>query len=327
MSDLSAYLVRRLASFVFMLFSLVTVIFLLFRVMPGDPTALLVSGQFSAEARRQMLENFGLNRPLWEQYVLFIANVLQGEFGRSFFYKKPVLDVVLPAMVNTLLIMLPAVTLVLLNAYFAGTYLAWKKGTLLERLGTYLPLSFRALPHFVLGLFLLMVFSYTLGWFPTGGMGPIGGGDRTVLERLTSPTFYRYAALPFATALLHYLGDPLLLMRGNVLGEKREDYVELLRLKGLRPRSIRRHTARNSLLPLLTWLTPMVGIAFGGQILIEVVFSWPGIGRELVLAARRRDYPVAQAAFFLIAALVLLTNLLVDLAYGYVDPRIEYGES
>lgn len=325
--DLSTYLARRLGSFVFMLFALVTVIFVLFRVMPGDPTATLVSGQFSEEARRAMLENFGLNRPLWEQYLIFVANVLQGEFGRSFFYKEPALDVVLPAMVNTLLIMLPATVLVMVNAYFAGTYLGWKRGTLVERIGTYVPLSFRALPHFVLGLFLLMVFSYTLGWFPTGGMGPIGDGDPSVAERLTSPTFYRYAALPFATALLHYLGDPLLLMRGNVVAERNEAYVELLRLKGLRPRAVRRHTARNGLLPLLTWLTPMVGIAFGGQILIEVVFSWPGIGRELVLAAQRQDYPVAQAAFFVVATLVLLTNLLVDLAYGYVDPRIDYGET
>ena len=320
------YVIHRITRFVVMLFLLITVIFFLFRVMPGDPTALLVSGNFSEEARQSMLDNFGLNEPLHIQYLIFIENVLQGDFGRSFFYKKPVMDVIIPRLINSMLIMVPALTLVMANAYVSGSYLGWNKGRLIERVGTYLPLSIRAVPHFVLGLFLLMIFSYWLGWLPTGGMGPIGAGEQSTWETVTSPVFYKFAALPFATALLHYIGDPLLLMRGNIISERNKDYVELLRLKGLSERQVREHAARNSLLPLLAWITPMIGVAFGGQILIEVVFSWPGIGRELVLAVQRQDFPVAQAAFFLIAVAVLLTNLLVDLAYGYFDPRITYGE-
>lgn len=327
MSDnVSVYLAKRLGRFVFMMWALLTIIFFLFRVMPGDPTSMLVSGAFSEAARQSMLENFGLTQPLWKQYLIFFQQAFAGDFGRSFFYKEPVLDVIVPRMVNTLLIMVPALTIVMINAYYTGSYLGWNKGSVAERIGTYLPLSFRALPHFVLGLFLLMVFSYWLGWFPTGGMGPIGGKDLGVWETITSPTFYKYAALPFATALFHYVGDPLLLMRGNIISEKNKEYIHLHELKGLSERRVREHAARNSLLPLLTWLTPMVGVAFGGQILIEVVFSWPGIGRELVLAAQRQDFPVAQAAFFIIAAAVLATNLVVDLAYGYFDPRISYGE-
>lgn len=323
----TSYLARRFARFLFMLFALLTIIFFLFRIMPGDPTAMLLTGAFSEEARQAQLENFGLTAPLHVQYVVFIQNFLTGDFGLSFFYKEPVLDVIVPRLINSMLIMVPALSLVMLNAYFTGSYLGWNKGKLVERVGTYLPLSVRAVPHFVLGLFLLMIFSYWLDVFPTGGMGPIGGRELSVLETVTSPTFYKYAALPFATALFHYIGDPLLLMRGNIIGERRKDYVKLLELKGLSERRVREHAARNSLLPLLTWLTPMVGIAFGGQILIEIVFSWPGIGRELVLATQRQDFPVAQAAFFIIAVAVLLTNLLVDLAYGYFDPRISYGES
>lgn len=326
-NNVTNYVLWRLARFVFLLFALITIIFFLFRVMPGDPTALLLTGNFSEEARQAMLENFGLDKPLHVQYFIFIGNIFQGEFGRSYFYKEPVLDVIIPRMINTLLIMVPALSLVMVNAYVMGSYLGWNKGSLRERIGTYLPLSLRAMPHFVLGLFLLMIFSYWLNWFPTGGMGPIGGEELNLIETITSPTFYKYAALPFATALFHYIGDPLLLMRSNIISERNKDYVELLELKGLSPRKVREHAARNSLLPLLTWLTPMVGVAFGGQILIEVVFSWPGIGRALVLAAQRQDFPVAQAAFFIIAFLVLLTNLIVDLAYGYFDPRITYGES
>jgi peptide/nickel transport system permease protein len=326
-NSLTEFLLRRLASFFAMLFFLLSTIFVLFRVMPGDPTSLLLSGQFSEEARQSMLENFGLNRPLHEQYVIFIGNVLQGDFGISFFYREPVADVIIPRLINTLLIMVPALSMVMVIAYFWGSIVGWNKDTALDRWGTYVPVSIRAVPHFVLGLTLLVIFSYNLGWLPTGGMGPIGAADKSVTERLTSVTFYKYAALPFITALLHYTADPMLLMRNNIISERQKDYVELHRLKGLHPRQVRQRAARNSMLPLLTWLTPMVGVAFGGQILIEVVFSWPGIGRELVLAAVRQDMPVAQAAFFMVAVVVLLTNLFVDLAYGYFDSRISYGKT
>lgn len=326
-NSLTGFLARRVASFFGMLFFLLTAIFVLFRVMPGDPTAMLLSGNFTEEARQTMLENFGLTRPLHEQYIIFITNAVQGDFGISFFYRKPVAEVIFPKLINTLLIMLPALSLVMIVAYYWGSIVGWAKDTPLDRWGTYIPVSIRAVPHFVLGLFLLMVFSYRLGWLPTGGMGPIGGEQLSLVETLTSPTFYTYAALPFFTALLHYTADPMLLMRNNIISEREKDYIELHRLKGLHPRQVRQRAARNSMLPLLTWLTPMVGIAFGGQILIEVVFSWPGIGRELVLAAQRQDMPVAQAAFFMVAFIVLLTNLIVDLLYGYFDPRISYGES
>lgn len=321
------YVGKRFLRFVFLMWVVATITFLLFRVMPGDPTAMLISGAFTEESRQAMLENFGLDKSITEQYVIYMWNLLQGELGLSFFHKEPVLNVIIPKMQNTLVIMIPAFAIVFANAYYTGTYLGWNKGTLADQLGTYLPLSFRAVPHFVLGIFLLMIFSYKLGWFPTGGMGPIGGDELSILQQITSPTFYKFAALPFLTALLHYISDPLLLMRGNVISEKHEDYIELHYLKGLSNRKVREHAARNSLLPLLTWLTPMVGVAFGGQILIETVFSWPGIGRALVDASVRQDFPVAQAAFLLISAAVLFTNLLVDLAYGYFDPRINYGET
>jgi len=243
------YIGKRLLRFVFLMWVVVTITFVLFRVMPGDPTAMLISGAFTEESRQAMLENFGLTKPLLDQYVIYIGNLLQGGLGLSFFHKEPVLNVIIPKMQNTLVLMVPAFVIVFANAYFTGTYLGWNKGSLADRVGTYVPLSFRAVPHFVLGIFLLMIFSYQLGWLPTGGMGPIGGKDLTMFEQLTSPTFYKYAALPFLTALLHYISDPLLLMRGNVISEKHEDYIELHRLKGLSNRKVREHAARNSLLP------------------------------------------------------------------------------
>lgn len=310
-----------------MLWVLLTVIFVLFRLMPGDPTSFLVGSSFTEETRQQILANFGLNKPLHEQYLLFLKNLLlEGRFGQSFHYQQPVLDVIIPRMINTLLIMAPALTLVMVCAYFIGSYLGWHKGERVDKVGSYVIVSLRSLPHFVLGLFLLIIFAYWLGWFPVGGMGSIQeSGTITLAERLTSPAFYQHLTLPFMTAFLFFLADPYLLMRGNIIDQKDTGYVNLLDLKGMPERIQRSHAARNAILPLLTYVTAQVAIAFGAQVLIEVVFSWPGIGRELILAVHRNDYPMAQAAFFIIGFLVITTNLLVDLAYGYVDPRISYN--
>ncbi|MGQ4554947.1 ABC transporter permease subunit [Halobellus sp. GM3] len=321
------FILKRLGRYFLVLFSLLTIIFFMFRVMPGDPTAMLVTGTFSDEARQSMLEQFGLNQPLHEQYYLFLVNALRGDLGVSFFYQDPVLSVLYPRLLNTLIIMLPGMSLVVLGAYVFGARLGWEKGSFKERLGSYTFLSLRAIPHFVTGLVLLMIFSYWLGWFPTGGMGPISAENAGAKELVTTPSLYKYAVLPFLTVILHYLSDPYLLMRGNMVTQRSADYIGLHRLKGLHEEDIRNHAAKNSLLPLVTYSATLVAIAFGGVILIEVVFSWPGIGRELILAVNRQDYPLAQAAFMLIGVIVITANLLIDLLYGYLDPRITYGRS
>lgn len=319
-----SYLVRRTLRWGILIWLLTTIIFALFRLMPGSPLGFLVGGSFTQETKQKILADFGLNQPMHVQYFLFVKNLLlDGEFGVSFHYGKPVMEIVFPRMINTLLIMVPAMTLVMIVAYLLGSRLGWEQGERIDRVGSYSLVAIRSLPHFVLGMFLLILFSYQLDILPVGGMGPIGATQST-WEKVTAPVFYKHLMLPFATAFLFFLADPFLLMRGNMVNQRTQDYVELLSLKGLPEKRVRNHAARNAMLPLVTYLTPAVAISFGAQILIEVVFSWPGIGRALVLAVHRNDYPVAQGAFFIIGFLVITTNLFVDILYAYIDPRIQH---
>jgi peptide/nickel transport system permease protein len=318
-----SYVVRRTLRWVVLLWLLTTIIFVMFRLMPGNPLGYLVGGSFTEATKQRLLAEFGLNKPVHVQYVLYMENLLlDGEFGVSFHYGESVLNIIVPRMINTLLIMVPAMTMVMVFAYVLGSHVGWRRGERIDVVGSYLLVAVRSLPHFVLGLFLLIIFSYQLDVLPIGGMGPIGT-SWTVTEMLTSPVFYQHWLLPFTTAFLFFLADPFLLMRGNMVTQKSQDYVELLRLKGLPEKRVQDHASKNALLPLVTYLTPAVAISFGAQILIEVVFSWPGIGRALVLAVQRNDYPVAQGAFFIIGFLVITTNLFVDFLYAYVDPRIQ----
>lgn len=325
MASLLEYLVKRTARFLISLFIIITGIFLLFRLAPGDPTGILVASHFTEEAQEQMLSRFGLNRPVHEQYIIYISNILQGDFGLSFVHREPVLDIILPRLMRTLVLTIPALILILLVAYFFGTYLGWTRGQKREEIGSFVIITFRSLPHFVLGIFLLILFSYWLNIFPTGGLQDPFGEQLPLRELIFTFEFYHHYFLPFVTIFVYFLTFPTLLMRGNVIAQRQEDYVSLHRVKGLSERKIRNNVARNSVLPLITYSSSLVGIAFGGVILIEIVYNWPGIGWTIVNAVVDNDYPLAQGAFYLIAFVVLFANLVIDVIYMFVDPRIRYG--
>lgn len=323
------FIIKRTLRFLITVYIILTLVFVIFRFAGGSPASVLISGTFTEESKQRMLEQFGLTEPLHVQYITYMQNLLTGDFGISFQYQVPVWDIIIPALFNSLILTIPAMICVMLTAYYVGTLLGWKRGSNIEKIGSGLVILFRSTPHFVLGLLLLVTFSYTLDLFPTGGMVPISELSRnaSLLENLTSITFYHHYVLPFATTYLYYLTNPTLLQRSNVIGQRNEDYAELLKLKGLTENRVRQHVAKNSMLPLLTWAATLVSATFGGVILIEVVFSWPGIGQLLVESLSQQDYPLAQAAFFLIAFFVLFSNLVIDLLYGYLDPRIKYGRN
>lgn len=320
---MKAYLFKRFIRYIGTLWLILTVTFVLFRLVPGDPTITLIAGDFDPETQQAMIERFGLDRPMHEQYVIYMANFLQGDFGTSFTFNQSVGSLLLPRLLNSLLIAGPGILFIAIGAYFLGSFAGWNKGERFESSLSYLIVSGRAIPHFVLGLFLLMIFSYFLGIFPTGGMGPIDAPQRTFWETLRTPSFYWYLALPLATFVFHYLSEPYLLMRGMIKEDKHAEYVRFYRLKGFAEGDVKSFAARNNLLPLITYIPPLIAITTGGLILIEVVFSWTGIGWELVDAVNRRDYPVAQGAFFIIAFLVVTGNFVADVAYTYLDPRVE----
>ena len=318
-----SYILRRLAQSVLVVWAVTTIMFFMFRVMPADPTAVLMERGMTEEARLVLMERWGLTGSLWDQYVRYLANLLQGDFGSSFFYRKPVWEVLLPLIVNTLWIAIPGLLIGALLGSAIGVLVGWaRRGGKVERSGIFLATVIRGVPSFVIGIALLTIFSSTLGWFPGFGMGDPGGAEG--FQRYLRWEFLHHLALPLIAVIIYFIPENLLLMRSGVVENRTEDYIELVRAKGVPSRRVAWHAARNSLLPLITWLFPALAETIAGIVVIEIVFSWPGVGRELVLAVTRQDYPLAQAAFFLLAVMIVLANLAADLTYGKLDPRVVY---
>ena len=319
------FLLKRGIRYIATLWLVLTVAFILFRLVPGDPTVTMLSGSFDPETLDRMRENFGLDRPVHEQYILYLGNFLMGDFGTSFTHHSPVRGILVHRFLNSLVLIVPAILTISVGAFLVGSFSGWRKGNDGEKAISFSIVTLRAIPHFVLGIILLMIFSAQLGWLPTGGMGPITRPDPSFTGTVMDPGFLKYLALPLATLILHYMSEPYLLMRGMIMGDKNAEYVRFHRLKGFDEDEVQRFAARNNMLPLVTYIPVMIVVMVGGLILIEVVFSWPGIGQELVSAVHRRDYPVAQGAFFVIAFAIVTGNLLADLAYSYLDPRVRLG--
>lgn len=321
------YVIRRLLQAVLVVLVVVTLMFVLFRVMPADPTAMLVERGMSDEARQRLLERWGLTGSIFTQYIRYLANLLSLDFGTSFFYGRPVWEVLVPRILNTLAIAVPGTLLGAAIGAFLGMKVGWaRRGSSLERGGIVMATLIRGTPNFVMGIFLLMVFNQWLGWFPAFGMAESGSATSGV-ERFFSLDFLHHLALPLLASTIFFVPENLLLMRTGIVEQRNQDYIELIQAKGVTERRVRWHAARNSLLPLVTWLFPSLAETVAGIVVIEVVFSWPGVGRELVVAVSRLDFPVAQAAFFLVAAMIVIANLIADLVYMYLDPRVVLEQS
>lgn len=317
------FLLRRARDLSISLLVVITLVFFLFRLMPGDPTSAYVDGGFSVEARQMVIERFGLDQPLHRQYLLYMRNLLQGDFGRSFFYRRPANEVIGEKIVNTLVLMLPAITMAYVLGIVGGTILTWRRGTRFEAVSIVTALFFRAAPVFFTGLLLLMLFAYQLRWLPHAGMRTPGYAETHILLKFLSFDFLRHFFLPFSVATLYLLGVPLLIMRNTLLETVGEDYTDYCKARGLSETRIWiHHACRNALLPVVTSAALTFGTAVGGFVVLEYIFGWPGLGREIILAAQRSDYPVAQFSLLLLAATVMLMNLLADLFYSYLDPRV-----
>ena len=308
------------------LWAAATILFLMFRLMPGSPLAAYVDPNFTAEQQELLLRQFGLDRPLHEQYVIFIGQLLQGELGQSFHYRAPVGEILVDAFINTIVLTLGALVVAYIFGIPVGAYLAWKRGTWVEGMGIPAVLTSRAAPEFWLGMVLMAIFSFNLGWFPSGGANAPGSQFDSEFARIFSVDFLRHLALPALTLALYLQGLPVLLMRSNMLEIMQEEFVTMARMKGLSEWTIvMRHCARNALLPVVTTFALSVGFSVGGNVVVETVFSWPGLGRVLVEAVSGSDYPLAQGAFLLITAVLVMMNFIADLLYSLLDPRVSYA--
>jgi len=306
-------------------FIILTLLFFLFRLSPGDPVSKMVDPMLTPEDMDHLISQMGLDRPVWEQYLIYVKNFFTGRFGVSFHYGEPVKDIIKQRLGWTILLFTTSTVM----AAFAGVYLgkiaAWKKNSRLDNI-----MSISALVCYTLfipwfALLLLWGLGYQLNLFPLGGvLTPelwVGAGS-FVAKALD---LAHHMVLPLMTLFIINLGSYLLLMRSSMLSVLQEDYIITARAKGLGETVIRdKHAAKNAALPVITSVGLNLAFSINGGALTEQIFTWPGIGRELIFAVSNNDYPLAQACFLLIALVVLVANLIVDLLYAWVDPRITY---
>lgn len=325
MDNFRGYLLRRLLYSLMTIWVIATLVFLLFRSMPGDPTFMIIDPTFPPETRQHLLESFGLDRPVSEQYLRYLGNLVQGDFGVSFFSRRPVSQELGDRLMATVILSAASFLFAYPVGIVSGAFLASRRGKWIENVGISVALFFRSAPLFWTGMLAVMIFSYHLGWLPHSGMRSIGAQYSNEFERFINADFLRHLLLPMIVSGLYFTALPLLLLRNSVLETMNEDYIELVRAKGLSERTILyKHAVRNGILPVVTAAAVHIGLALSGMTVIEVVFSWPGLGRTIVQAVERQDFPVAQGAFLLLALMVLVMNFIADIAYVYLDPRISY---
>ncbi len=313
----------RLLEMMGIFFVILTLFFFLFRLAPGDPVSRVVDPMLTPEDMAHMIEQMGLNQPLWDQYIIYLKQFFTGNFGLSFHYGEPVFDIIADRLPWTILLFTTATILSAMAGVFLGKIAAWHKGGRLDNAMSFGALACHTLfvPWFA--LLLLWFLGYKLGVFPLGGvLSP-------ELWLIKAPLLYRtldvlaHLMLPLITLFIINLGSYLLLMRSSMLSVLKEDYILTARAKGLSEKVVRnRHAARNAALPVITSIGLSLAFSINGGALTEQIFTWPGIGRELIFAVSNNDYPLAQACFLLISLVVLMANLLVDVLYAWLDPRI-----
>jgi len=321
------YLAKRLGLSLFSLWIVATFLFLAFRLLPGDPTTSVIAPQMSASARQELAAQYGLTEPLFVQYVLYLKNLLTGNLGTSFQFSEPVSSLILPKLVNTLALTATSVILAYTIGSFLGAFLASKRDSNIDVYGTALTLVMYAAPVFWTGMLAIMVFSFTLEWLPTGGIHSVTFVADSFWGSYFSVDFLRHLVLPVTVTTLYFLSVPALTMRNNMIDVLDEDFIQLSRAAGLSNFSILyRHAARNALLPVLHYAAVSLGFAFGGSVVIETVFSWPGLGKMMFDATLAQDFPLAQSTFLLLAAVIIFMNFLADALSVYVDPRTSASE-
>ena len=325
MNGLRSYVLRRLVLLLFVIVAVLTILFVLFKLLPGNPLSVFLDSNFPEEMIQRQKRLWGLDAPLWLQYVRYMWNMMTFQFGTSFFQMTPVSDIVVEKLLNTAAMIVPAVVLSVVLGAMLGSWLGWRRGSRQEGAVVIGLLALRSVPSFFVGIIVLMVFSYQLRWFPPGGMVSIGGAGETFWETVLTFDFVHHLALPALVLMTREITSPALLLRSTMLEVKGSDFLDILRAKGLPERRIMVHATRNALLPLVTDVAVMMGFLFQGQVLLEIIFAWPGVGRELVNSLADLDYPVAQACFFVMALIILVFNFIADILYSVIDPRVVQG--
>ena len=317
------YLVRKVLQLLALLFAVVVFNFLLFHVLPGDPTRLYArSGRLTPEVVAQLRAVFGLDKPLWEQFWIYLKGLLHGDLGFSYTYRRPVSSIVGERLVNTMVLLTAATLLVTVIGIFLGVLAASRRGSKTDNSTVISSLVLWSMPTFWTGMLLLFAFGVWFHVLPTTGIS-------TPLANYSSPLgpiadVGRHLVLPTITLVLVDIGQFVLITRSSLVDVLTEDFVTTAKAKGMsKRRVVWGHAVRNGMLPVVTATALYVGIVVGGAIQVETVFSWPGMGELTYEAVLRRDYPVLEACFLLFAFTVIVANFLADLLYRVLDPRVK----
>ena len=320
------YFVRRTLVTALLIFLVASALFIFFRLMPGDYTSLLVQQGMNPEQIQALEEKWGLAAPLHVQYVRYITNLLTADAGQSFRYGEPVWDLVAPRILNSFVLVAPAITATYIIGGLLGAIMGRSRGGLFEKSGIMSVSVFHSIPDFFLGIILIATFSSTLGVFPTSGMlstpTMLMIEDQPYWQRFLLPEFWMHYALPFTTVTLYFMQYPALIMRNSVVEVSNQEFLHYHRLKGIPQSRLLRKIIRHASLPVITLYPISLAASISGLVLIEVVFNWPGIGALLVDSVLARDFPVIQFVFLVAAVWVILGNFVIDLLYGVVDPRV-----
>jgi ABC-type dipeptide/oligopeptide/nickel transport system permease component len=292
---------------VFILCSMI--IFLILHLVPGNPVDNLLPPGSPLEARGRLIKEFGLDKPIYQQYIIWLSNVFKGNLGVSITEQRSVSELLLLKMPNTIVLGVASLLICFILGVLLGAVSAIKQNTIVDYVGMVIALLGVSVPTFWLGLMLMLIFSVNLGWFPISGYGD--------LKSLVLPAF----ALGSAGA-----GLVARITRASMLEIAQKEYIAIVRAKGIsNTQVIIKHIFRNALIPIITLLGLRLGWIVGGAVTTEIVFNRPGLGRLLVNSIFRRDYPVIQGALLLLIFTVMVGNLIADVLYAYADPRIRYN--
>ena len=306
---MKAYVLRRLWQSALTLVGVSVLVFVILRVVPGDPAKMLLPDGAPQSAVDELNRQLGLHEPLYVQYGLFIQSVFRGDFGQSFQYRAPALQVVTERLMATVQLALAAMLITVGVGVTLGIVAAVRRGTGYDYASTVLAVLGQSLPNFWLGIMLILLFGVALRWLPTSGFES-----------------WRHLILPAVTLAAFPMALVARLTRSSMLEILGRDFIRTGRAKGLAERAvILRHALRNAAVPLLTVLGLQIGTLLGGAVITESVFAWPGMGKLVVDAIFFRDFPVVQTVLILSATLFVVINLLVDLLYTVIDPRIRYS--
>jgi peptide/nickel transport system permease protein len=330
--DLRRYIAKRSIYLVITLFAIILTNFFLFRVMPGDPVRAFAPKGISPELAEQIRAEFHLDAPPLEQFYHYLVQLLHFDFGTTSTYHSgsDVRDVIMPKLFNTLVLVGIGTFIAIIAGIALGRFIAWRRGQLADTVGMTFTLTFYTMPTFLLALALLILFGEMLNWFPVKGAygelpfldNPPDYPDMNILEKIVSRGYH--IVLPAMAFSIQIMADFVLIMRNSLTDVLTEDYIITAKAKGLTDEEVlSEHAMRNALLPVVTVMAIAVGWVVGGEIMVELIFSYEGIGQLTWDAVTYYDFPLLQALFLIMAVGVLFANLIADIVYTYLDPRVK----